>query len=1082
MDTPKIFKALQKYFKFDTFKSKLQQEAVIAICQRKHDVYVSMPTGSGKSLCYQLPAVLYDNMITIVFSPLLALIKDQVDTLLSLKIRAASLNSKISKTEREKLIADLKSTSPNTRLLYITPEQAATTTFKDLFDNLCKFNKISYIVVDEAHCVSEWGHDFRPDYLKLGNLRENCSVPCIALTATAGKHVTNDIIQSLRLADDHKIFKTSCFRSNLFYDVFFPNILEDPFKHLKGFIENCLEFEKEKDLPNSQKSCGIIYCRTREQTEVLASKLNSMKIKSLCYHAGLKNNERLEFQEMWQRGEVPVICATISFGMGVDKASVRFVVHWGVPKDPASFYQETGRAGRDGKPSCCRVYYNRADSKAVEFHLTQDLGKACGRPEKKLKVEIAAKGFKKVVEYCENPSECRHILFSNHFGEPQPKCNKSCDWCKDKKAVKAMVEMFLVKSVQYHTHVSSYNEMDYDDLYGEGRKGVSDATRERRGECDSDSDSGGPRTFEREQQAKKEATTFIQKQLALRRNPQEVSVATIDKLFSKHARVQAAAASSSKVKGLTLAIREQYLSKILDTLYANYTECTANQTMDKKDIEDCSISLEYEIFGSTTTMMMYRNGLAKLISNIKKCTTIKTVYEKLSTFQPKPAKYETLTDLFRNIKKEQQSKQQEAASNDFKTAKAHLEEQVSNFSETPLSSISACAPAIINQQLNQTTLSLGFQTAKELLDLKSNSPNSEDTKMSKSNNIKSLFGESDEEKDKNVRHSSKKELSKERSNRKDRYRDDKGKSRHRDRSREDRHRRDRSHDRYKRDRSNERRKRDRSRDKKRARSPDKVSRKSFDDDRKRRKCSEEKDSVDEQTQENGKSNSTKPEKPDDSYSSESSINESHPASPKQTLHNPLPEPLCHLLKEVNGGHSDELEDGIVTEGGGTPQHSFVVPLEEPLGYDKSTDTEMSVLGDRSEEAETVEKTTAEPVAVPEEVVNTTPSTSNKDDSPKLVIIQNEPEKVPETNGEAAVIKGSIKSKGKLRKTEIGLLVVKLMTPAYVDKRFESREIFKTMARKISHWLVDKDENEIKDYVKRFLNRNLEINSKTNIYI
>jgi len=190
----------------------------------------------------------------------------------------------------------------------------------------------------------------------------------------------------------------------LFYDVYFPNILEDPFKHLKTFIEQCLNLAKEKDLPSDKKSCGIIYCRTREQTEVLASKLNSMNIKSLCYHAGLKNHERMDFQEMWQRGEVPVICATISFGMGVDKATVRFVVHWGVPKDPASFYQETGRAGRDGKPSFCRVYYSRSDSKAVEFHLTRDLGKCGSRPDKKLNVENAIKGFKKVIEYCENPS------------------------------------------------------------------------------------------------------------------------------------------------------------------------------------------------------------------------------------------------------------------------------------------------------------------------------------------------------------------------------------------------------------------------------------------------------------------------------------------------------------------------------------------------------------------------------------------------------------------------------------------------------------------------------------------------------
>ncbi|KAJ8976756.1 hypothetical protein NQ317_019419 [Molorchus minor] len=383
MDEVTIQRGLSTHFKFEEFKSELQKNAVVEICQRKNDVLVSMPTGSGKSLCYQLPAVLHSDKITIVFSPLLALIKDQIDHLLALKIRAASLNSKITKPEREMIIADLKSTSPNTRLLYVTPEQAATTTFKVLYNNLHNFNKLAYLVVDEAHCVSEWGHDFRPHYLKLGELRDNCNVPCIALTATASAEVTKDIISNLRLSKDHRTFKTSCFRSNLFYDVFYPNMLEDPYKHLRNFIHECLKMKEEESLPKHKKSCGIIYCRTREQTEVLMERLNKLGIKTLCYHAGLKTHERLEFQDKWQNGDVPVICATISFGMGVDKATVRFVVHWGVPKDPASYYQESGRAGRDGKPSKCRVYYNRSDSKAVEFHLSQDLGRAGSKESRK---------------------------------------------------------------------------------------------------------------------------------------------------------------------------------------------------------------------------------------------------------------------------------------------------------------------------------------------------------------------------------------------------------------------------------------------------------------------------------------------------------------------------------------------------------------------------------------------------------------------------------------------------------------------------------------------------------------------------
>jgi len=400
--------SLQEYFGFSTFKDK--QEKIIENILDGKDTFVLMPTGGGKSLCYQLPALVSPGL-ALVISPLIALMKNQVDAIRGYNKDnsvAHFLNSSLNKSDIKQVKSDIA--LGKTKLLYIAPE---TLTKQENIDFL-KESNVSFVAVDEAHCISEWGHDFRPEYRKIRRMIEgiNENIPIMALTATATPKVQTDIVKNLRM-DDVKTFKSSFNRDNLFYEVR-PKVNKD--NAIKGIVK----FIKK----HSGKS-GIIYVQSRKSTEEIAKVLQVNGINAAPYHAGLDGKTRSKIQDDFIMSDLDVICATIAFGMGIDKPDVRFVIHYDIPKSIENYYQETGRAGRDGQEGNCLTFYSYKDILKLEKFL---------RDKPVSERELGSQLKEEMIGYAE-ASTCRREFLLHYFGEQFDieGCNKMCDNCKNPK-------------------------------------------------------------------------------------------------------------------------------------------------------------------------------------------------------------------------------------------------------------------------------------------------------------------------------------------------------------------------------------------------------------------------------------------------------------------------------------------------------------------------------------------------------------------------------------------------------------------------------------------------------------------------
>ncbi|KAK8463300.1 hypothetical protein SEVIR_1G347700v4 [Setaria viridis] len=418
---------LNQYFGYSGFRGK-QLEAIEAVLSGR-DCFCLMPTGGGKSMCYQIPALVRTGIV-LVISPLIALMENQVASLKNKGIPAEFLSSTQTAHTKQAIHEDLDSGTPSLKLLYVTPELVATPGFMAKLKKLYHRGLLGLVAIDEAHCISTWGHDFRPSYRKLSSLRKQFpDIPLLALTATAVPKVQKDVISSLCLQNP-VILRASFNRPNIFYEVRYKDLLDDVYSDISNLLKS------------SGNVCSIIYCLERAACDDLCMHLSQQGISSAAYHAGLNSKVRSSVLDDWLSSRTQVVVATVAFGMGIDRQDVRIVCHFNLPKSMESFYQESGRAGRDQQPSRSVLYYGLDDRRRMEFILRNTKNKKSQSSSSSNELsEKALADFSQIVDYCES-SSCRRKKIIESFGEKvQPTlCQRSCDACKHPNLVSSRLE------------------------------------------------------------------------------------------------------------------------------------------------------------------------------------------------------------------------------------------------------------------------------------------------------------------------------------------------------------------------------------------------------------------------------------------------------------------------------------------------------------------------------------------------------------------------------------------------------------------------------------------------------------------